>query len=221
MEGGIEAGDLRQRRRALYQDPDRRQVMRLVQRRQGNQALELRHHIPIYAHRCRVVDAAVHHTVSDGGQLVLGGVGLLQPVPDMGDRAVVPELGALCPALLARRLAGSARGDEMGARVDAFDLAACHDRRLDAGRREQRELDAGRAGVQDKDRISHSVPFTLSYAWKQAAGSCDHLGYILTSRRRDQRRHGAGGETRHQRLGPPWSCTPILRIIRSAKNPVK
>ena len=80
--------------------------MRLVQRRQGNQFLELRHHIPIDAHRRRVVDAAVHHTMSDGGQLVLGGVGRLQPVPDMGDRAVVPELGALRPALLARRLAG-------------------------------------------------------------------------------------------------------------------
>ena len=157
--------------------------MRLVQRREGNQFLELRHHILIYANRCRVVDAAVHHTVSDGGQMVLGGVGRLQPVPDMGHRAVVPEPGARRPALLAHRLAGGVLGDEMGARVDAFDLAMCHNRRLDTGLREQRELDAGRASVQDKDCVSHSASFALSYASQQAAGSCDHLGRILASRR--------------------------------------
>ena len=65
----------------------------------------------------------MHHAVSDGGQLVLGSVGRLQPVHDMGDRAVVPELGALRPALLARRLRRRVLRDEMGARVDAFDLA--------------------------------------------------------------------------------------------------
>ena len=174
VEGGIEARDLWQLRPALQQAPDRCQVMRLVQRRQGHQGLELRHHLPIDAHRCRVVDAAVHHTVSDGGQLVLGGVGLLQPVPDMGDRTVVPELGALRPALLMRRLPGGVLHDEMGARVEAFDLPLGHDRRLDAGRREQRELDAGRASVQDKDRISHSTSFALSSPSQHAAGSGDH-----------------------------------------------
>ena len=45
VEGGIEAGDLRKLRRALHQAPDRRQVMRLVQRRERNQFLELRHHV--------------------------------------------------------------------------------------------------------------------------------------------------------------------------------
>ena len=42
MERGVEAGDLRQLRRALEQRPDRRQVVRLVQRRERHVFLERR-----------------------------------------------------------------------------------------------------------------------------------------------------------------------------------
>ena len=45
MERGVEAGDLRQSRPIAQQRPDRRQIVRLMQRRQRHVALEPRQHL--------------------------------------------------------------------------------------------------------------------------------------------------------------------------------
>ena len=82
VERGIEAGDLRQLRRALEQAPDRREVVRLMQRRERNQLLERRHHVRIDAHRLREVEPAVHDAMSDADQLVAARRSSLQQIRD-------------------------------------------------------------------------------------------------------------------------------------------
>ena len=66
MEGGIEAGDLRQVGRAREQRADRREIVRLVQRRQRDVAFEMREHLVVDQHRPVVVGAAVHDAMADG-----------------------------------------------------------------------------------------------------------------------------------------------------------
>ncbi len=71
MEGGVEAGHLRQLRLPLDQRADRRQVVRLVQRRQRNVLLQRLKHARIDAHRRRILGAAVHDAVTDADEPVL------------------------------------------------------------------------------------------------------------------------------------------------------
>ena len=51
VKGGVEAGDLRQRRMKFRKRRDGGEVMRLMQRRQRNEAGQLRDHLGIDAHR--------------------------------------------------------------------------------------------------------------------------------------------------------------------------
>ena len=79
-----------------------------------------------------------------------------QPVDDVRERAVVAEPLARGPALARRRSGRRRPWRRSAARVQsALDLAAGDQRQLGALRREQRELDARRAGVQDEDRVGH------------------------------------------------------------------
>ena len=68
MEGRVEACHLRQLRQPLQQEPDGRQVVRLVQRRERHELLERVEHCGVRAHRPRVFHAAVHHPMSDAGE---------------------------------------------------------------------------------------------------------------------------------------------------------
>lgn len=88
VEGGVETGDLRQRRRTLPQGLDRSEVMRLMERRQRHQAVERLDSVGIDPHGRRVLDATVHHPVADRDQVVLAAV-LAQEVGQVGDSAVV------------------------------------------------------------------------------------------------------------------------------------
>src|SRR5512144_477401 len=56
VEGGVETGDLRQRWRALQQDFDGGEVVRLMQWGQRHQAFELVHYLGIDPHGYRVLD---------------------------------------------------------------------------------------------------------------------------------------------------------------------
>ena len=71
VDRGVEARDLRQLRRALEHRADRRQVVRLVQRRERHELLELRDDRGVEAHGRGVVDAAVDDAVTDGREPVI------------------------------------------------------------------------------------------------------------------------------------------------------
>jgi hypothetical protein len=65
VEGGVEAGHLRHARLAFEHQPDRHQVVRLVQRRQRDELLQVRQHFAVHAHRRRVLHANMHDAMAD------------------------------------------------------------------------------------------------------------------------------------------------------------
>ena len=69
MKCGIETGDLRQRREVAQERPDRREVMRLMQRRQRGVALQPRHHRMIDQHRACMVRPAMDDAMADGDRV--------------------------------------------------------------------------------------------------------------------------------------------------------
>ena len=143
MERGIEAGHLRQVGPAPEEHPDRREIVRLMQRRERHELLELRHDRGVHPHRRRVLGAAVDDPMADRRETVSGAVRRLQPVEDVRERAIVSHLRARFPALLACRFPGGVLRDETGRGVDALDLPAGDQRKFRAALGKQRELDAG------------------------------------------------------------------------------
>jgi hypothetical protein len=94
----------------------------------------------------------------------------------MGDAGVVP-------ALLGNRLARFVPRDEMGGiGMEALDLPSEKSRGRGPCVVEQRELDAGRARIDDGDGI----------AWRHGSG--DRLGSVGTAALRDERCDSTGGE---------------------------
>ncbi len=119
----VEAGDLRQFRRAREQRPDRRQVVRLVQRRKRDVLFERGQDRRIDADGLRVLDSAVHHAVADAGQAVLG-ERRAHSRDQMVERAVVTELDSFAPGLLREDLSRAVLGDEARRRVQPLGLPA-------------------------------------------------------------------------------------------------
>ena len=71
VERGVEAGHLRaDLGRRSMQQPDRRQVVRLVQRRQRDELLQVGQHRRIRRTGRRIRQAAMHHAMADAGQPV-------------------------------------------------------------------------------------------------------------------------------------------------------
>ncbi len=68
MKGGVEARDLRQRRRVRGDDAHRRDVVRLMQGRQRDQALERGQHRRVDPDRHDEVAAAVNDAVAHSGK---------------------------------------------------------------------------------------------------------------------------------------------------------
>ena len=68
VEGGVEAGDLRQVGVERGDRTDPCEIVRLMQGRERAERLEIGEHPGIDAHRCCVMDAAMHHPVADGEQ---------------------------------------------------------------------------------------------------------------------------------------------------------
>ena len=71
VEGGVEAGDLRQVGGARENGADRREIVRLVQRRQRHIAFELGQHLVVDQDRPVVVRAAMHDAMPDRDRLEL------------------------------------------------------------------------------------------------------------------------------------------------------
>ena len=154
VERGVEAGHLRQLRQPLEQHPDRRQVVRLVQRRERDVLFERREHRRIDAHRLGVLEAAVHDPMTDADEPVLGEP-LTQERDEVIERAVMTERDALAPRLLVDGRAAAVLGNEARRRVQPLGLPARDEREALRAVGEQRELEARRARVQYGDRIGH------------------------------------------------------------------
>ena len=83
VEGGVEAGDLRHVRVDRHREADRREVVRLVQGRQGLVAGEAVEDRLVDQDRVGEVRAAVHDAMADGAELeTFEGA---EPVGDLGD----------------------------------------------------------------------------------------------------------------------------------------
>ena len=80
-------------------DADRRQIVRLVQRRERHELLELAQHSAVDQRRLGEVEPAVHHAMADrrpAGSLRAAGA---QKLGEIVDRAVVAQAGAARPRL--------------------------------------------------------------------------------------------------------------------------
>ncbi len=122
VERGVEAGDLRQPGRAREHGADRREVVRLVQRRQRDEAVEAREDGFVDAHRPVVLDAAVDDAVADREQPVLRELAV-QEVEQVRDRAVVAQRLVRVPVAPGEQRAGGVAGAELRRVVEALDLA--------------------------------------------------------------------------------------------------
>ena len=157
VEGGVEAGDLRQPGPAGADRADRRQVVRLVERGERHQRLELLQERVVDQHRGGVVRAAVHDPVADrdrrGAQVLEQPAAehLLRP-PDVGGllRRDLPVDGLAALGVLRR--------EPRPRRADALDLAPEQPGQVAAlPDPEELELDARAAGVEDQDGVRHRL----------------------------------------------------------------
>ena len=172
MERRVEARDLRQRRRPREQRTDRREVVRLVQWRERHQLFELREDRGVDPHRLREGGAAMHDTMAYRTQHVRG-ERIAQVADQELHRAVVAE--RVIPRALGQRRPGRVPRQEPGPGREALELPALHERRLARPQREERELEARRAGVEDEDGVGHagaSYGLGSSLARRSCATSC-------------------------------------------------
>ncbi len=124
----------------------------------------------------------MHHAMADGRQTMLGEV-RAQHGDEVVERAFVAERGAFAPRLLVDHACRRASlATNFGDVNSAFGLPARDERRAALAAREQRELEARRACVEDRDGVGHDQATAL-------AGG-------LPPRLRDERRDAARREPR-------------------------
>jgi hypothetical protein len=99
MERRVEAGDLRQVGVDRGDRADAGEIVRLMERRQRAERLQPGEHGRIDAHRCRIVDAAMHHAVADAEQPGLAEK-LPQPAPEHPERPIMVERPVRRPAFV-------------------------------------------------------------------------------------------------------------------------
>ena len=141
MKRGVEARHLRQRRLALEQGSDRRQVVRLVQRRERLEGAQRVERLRVDAQRPVVGRPAVHHPMADADQAVACIVFTQHP-EQVFERAFVAEPHTLAPRLFRHDACVGVLGDETRRGEEALDLAAQLQLEIVAARHEERELQA-------------------------------------------------------------------------------
>ena len=125
MEGGIEAGDLRQVGKLLGERADGGEVVRLVQRRQRLELPQLaRCTCCVQPHRPGVEQAAVDHPVAGGDDVDVGLVAL-QPVDQEAHRRPHGRASSAGQSLLADHLAVLVLADEVRPRCRALRSVPC------------------------------------------------------------------------------------------------
>ena len=122
MKGGIEAGDLRERRRVFRHRSDRCQILRLVQRRQRNERLQLVERSRIDRNRARETRASVDDAMPDRHDAMLGEHPGPAPAQQVLDRTFLAEVGPGCPLLLGNDVRARA-SDEAGPGRQPLELA--------------------------------------------------------------------------------------------------
>src|SRR5262249_28881501 len=116
-------------------DPDRREVVWLVQRRERYVFLQRRKHFRIDPNRSAVLEPTVHNTVADADQALVTEF-LAHERDQVIERTVVTELRALAPRFLAKNLPVAILGDEARRGVKPFGLASRRQLRLALALRE-------------------------------------------------------------------------------------
>ena len=151
VEGGVEAGDLRHLGRDLHREADRREIVRLVQRRERLVAGEPAEDALVDPHRMVELGPPVNDTVADSPKLEA--FERRQPGAGLGDRrGQVGNLGRLIAALDDPG-AGAVGRTQAGPDADAVDLPAQAPFERALSDLEDLELQARRAGVDDEDRV--------------------------------------------------------------------
>ena len=123
MKRSIEAGDLRNLRRALHHCTDRGEVVRLMQRRERDKTIERRKQRLIHSHRLRVLHSAMDDAVPDADELRTTRT-LAQECEQMPQRSLVAELGTCGPVSRADFDALGVPRDEMRLAEQRLDLSA-------------------------------------------------------------------------------------------------
>ena len=154
MEGGVEAGHLRQSRLQPLERADGVEVVRLVQGRERNQLGEFCQIRFIEQDRLAVMLAAMDHAVTDRSQLQSAVAG--EPAQQELERLMVVD--APWQGLVDQTGSGVIDGTHpcAVAGAQAFDLAGQGRAPRDARcQREQRELDRRRTGVEGEQGLGH------------------------------------------------------------------
>ena len=153
MKTGIEAGDLRQIRQARGENAYRQQVVRLVQRRKRHKALQSGKHCRRYAHRRRIVGAAVDNAMADRGEASAARIGA-QPIQQKRNRAFVAGRLPIGPCMLAHDGTGRILCAKARAALKLFEVAGNKRCQVGTGAKDGK-LEARRARVQDQNRVAH------------------------------------------------------------------
>ena len=123
MKRRVEASHLWQIGLLGHQQLDRCQVVRLVQRRQGYELLQVADNHRIQPRRRRIQQPPVHHPVTDTHQAMPARVGAQKP-GQVANRPLMAQHLAVGPELFADDRAVRVHRLEVGRRVKAFELTA-------------------------------------------------------------------------------------------------
>src|SRR5215475_9556145 len=155
MESRIEAGDLRRLRCDGSDGPDGGDVVRLVQRRERYQRLKTGHHLLIDNDRLGIDHSAVHNAVSYAAKSRFAADMVREPAVNGRDTGAVVLAG---DGLVRDAAALRIRNLQPGRWANTLDLPVqVRGKRPVGARFEHRELDAGRPGIDDEDRLAHRL----------------------------------------------------------------
>ena len=161
VEGGVEAGHLRQVGAAGPDRADGGQVVRLVQGCQRDEALEPRQHVVVDQDRGGEVGAAMDHPVADGERRCAQ----MLHDPVAHDLLGRDEVGCLDLPVGQDGAAMLLGPEACPCRPDAVDLSGEAGAQILARDVEQLELDARAAGVEDEDGAGHAVTGCFRARW--------------------------------------------------------
>ena len=163
VERGIEAGDLGDFRMARADLPDRRQIVRLVQRGQRHKLLKTVQHRVVHQDRCCEVRPAMHDPVADRTWHAAKPPD--QPRFKPAERRIQVRYLVRRVSLVDQARPASILGRQMRPGADSLQLTL--ERELQpvaVDEVEQLELDARRAGINDQQRFDHAGHATAAVA---------------------------------------------------------
>src|SRR5215469_14820035 len=151
MEGGIEAGNLRQVRLSSQQRTDRGKIVGLMERRQANVLFELRQYLLVDQNRPVIGGAAMNDTVTNGDRIEV--LGLAQPATGRGDSGRQVRNSLRCVGFIDQDALVVSLGPQARARADAVDLTLEDASKIAAADGKGLEFKTGGTGIDDKDRV--------------------------------------------------------------------